>query len=506
MRPERALGVRSEAMLALAFIRRDQVVFRLPLCAVSFDQSAITGECFIELAAQAIAFLLECLATLAPIRRHRISSMLSLLCCDRGVDIGAADLRSRFGEYAVICRRRLRVLLRRRGDAAMARFTSAHAREILSEGRANITRQDRTSALMAVHALNAEHSVSARTKGARHPLVEICQPVQVELPLKVDEGRIELPVTDGTNAEATGAEPTPKVLPLPSLDERVEMHLRAVSGSDDATISRSRAAVRERILDAIADDIVPQILERKKWVEISEPIPSADPLVSRVIGICVVVFRNIFDLGNRLSEFLSSLTPRTLAWSATAAAVVILLQAAVITAVVVKEQGAPSAQQMDEASDIPPHAGRKGDRLQMEAVSRPGIAVQSEPPVAAAVQPVGRQPVAAEPPMPMPSDEIIAALVARGRQLIVAGDIPNARLVLQQAADAGNATAALELSETYDPSMQQLPLPGGRVGIGDAGIGEAGIAMAKAWYEKARDLGSAEAAVRLERLSGRDQR
>jgi hypothetical protein len=30
--------------------------------------------------------------------------------------------------------------------------------------------------------------------------------------------------------------------------------------------------------------------------------------------------------------------------------------------------------------------------------------------------------------------------------------------------------------------------------------------MAKAWYEKARDLGSAEAAVRLERLSGRDQR
>jgi hypothetical protein len=228
------------------------------------------------------------------------------------------------------------------------------------------------------------------------------------------------------------------------------------------------------------------------------PTSLPDETIRRVKG--------IFDLGSRFSEFLSSLTPRTLAWSATAAAVVILVQAAVITAVVVKEQGAPSAQQMAEASDIPPHAGRKGDRLQMEAVSGPGIAVQSEPPVAAAVQPVGRQPVAAEPPMPMPSDEIIAALVARGRQLIAAGDIPNARLVLQQAADAGNATAALELGETYDPSMQQLPLPGGRVGIGEAGIGEAGIAMAKAWYEKARDLGSAEAAVRLERLSGRDQR
>jgi hypothetical protein len=52
--------------------------------------------------------------------------------------------------------------------------------------------------------------------------------------------------------------------------------------------------------------------------------------------------RRWFDLGSRIFEFLSSLTPRTLAWSATAAAVAILVQAAVIAAVVVKEQGAPS--------------------------------------------------------------------------------------------------------------------------------------------------------------------
>ena len=49
--------------------------------------------------------------------------------------------------------------------------------------------------------------------------------------------------------------------------------------------------------------------------------------------------RRWFDLGSRISEFLWSLTPRTLAWSATAAAVAILLQAAVIASVVVKEQG-----------------------------------------------------------------------------------------------------------------------------------------------------------------------
>jgi hypothetical protein len=52
--------------------------------------------------------------------------------------------------------------------------------------------------------------------------------------------------------------------------------------------------------------------------------------------------RRWFDLGSRISEFLWSLTPRTLAWSATAVAVAIFVQAAVIGAVVVKEQGSPS--------------------------------------------------------------------------------------------------------------------------------------------------------------------
>jgi anti-sigma-K factor RskA len=52
--------------------------------------------------------------------------------------------------------------------------------------------------------------------------------------------------------------------------------------------------------------------------------------------------RRWFDLGSRISEFLWSLHPRTLAWSATAAAVAILVQAAVIASVVVKEQGSAS--------------------------------------------------------------------------------------------------------------------------------------------------------------------
>jgi anti-sigma-K factor RskA len=47
-----------------------------------------------------------------------------------------------------------------------------------------------------------------------------------------------------------------------------------------------------------------------------------------------------FDLAGRISELLSSFSPRTLAWSASAAAVALLLQAAVIASVVMKDQPA----------------------------------------------------------------------------------------------------------------------------------------------------------------------
>jgi hypothetical protein len=236
---------------------------------------------------------------------------------------------------------------------------------------------------------------------------------------------------------------------------RTSGRVRETAPQADPTTQSFRVAVRERILDAIADDIVPQILERKRWVEIREPIPSADPLVSRVIGICVVVFRNIFDLGSRLSEFLWSLRLRTLAWPATAAAVVIL---AVITAVLVKEQGG--------SSDHEPGA----------STFAPGSASTT--------------------------DEKIAALVAGGRQLMVAGDIPNARIVLQQAAEAGNAAAALEVGATYDPTIlqQKAQIGGTTTASVPAMVDMADIRMARLWYEKAKDLGSTEAAVRLERL------
>jgi hypothetical protein len=48
--------------------------------------------------------------------------------------------------------------------------------------------------------------------------------------------------------------------------------------------------------------------------------------------------RRSFDLGARISEFLSGFAPRTLAWSAAAATIAIVAQAAVLTTVVMKDQ------------------------------------------------------------------------------------------------------------------------------------------------------------------------
>jgi hypothetical protein len=221
----------------------------------------------------------------------------------------------------------------------------------------------------------------------------------------------------------------------------------------------------------------------------------------------------IFDLGSRLSEFLSSLRPRTLAWSATAAAVAILLPAAVITAIVVKEQGASSGESL----------ARKADRLPREAVLGPDVAVQP-PPVALSEKPATRSEVlrgapaavrgagfsAAQAPTEIEnslrrklSDEEIKNLITRGRQLMFEGDIPHARLVLQQGAETGDATAALELGATYDPTILQqnaLKPTASTVESVPAMADMADIRMARLWYEKAKELGSTEAAVRLEKL------
>jgi TPR repeat protein len=88
--------------------------------------------------------------------------------------------------------------------------------------------------------------------------------------------------------------------------------------------------------------------------------------------------------------------------------------------------------------------------------------------------------------------EEIAYLLKRGKELVAAGQLGPARLVLQRAAEAGDSDAAFALAITYDPILLRT-----RVAIGVA----PDDAMARAWYEKAKELGSVEASKRLEAIA-----
>jgi hypothetical protein len=125
-------------------------------------------------------------------------------------------------------------------------------------------------------------------------------------------------------------------------------------------------------------------------------------------------------------------------------------------------------------------------------------ALQSRAPAAAA--PVAAVRVAAvpvvAPPIADPSarkldaDEL-ATLFNRAKGLLAAGDIPSARLLLERAADAQEPSAALMLARTYDPEV---------LGTQDARNIIPDPAMARAWYQKAAQFGSADARRRLAQM------
>ncbi|ALK10071.1 SEL1-like repeat protein [Blastochloris viridis] len=102
------------------------------------------------------------------------------------------------------------------------------------------------------------------------------------------------------------------------------------------------------------------------------------------------------------------------------------------------------------------------------------------------------EPIVAAPPGPPLDREEIATLLARGRGFIANGDIAAARLLLRRAADAGDASAALMLGSTFDPTtLRPLKV------IGTA----PDVEQARKWYRRAAELGSAEAGRRLDELS-----
>jgi TPR repeat protein len=107
----------------------------------------------------------------------------------------------------------------------------------------------------------------------------------------------------------------------------------------------------------------------------------------------------------------------------------------------------------------------------------------------------GRAPLAvtstaASPARAIDTDEL-ATLLKRARSLIAIGDIAAARLLLERAAEAREASAALLLAQTYDPAV--LGAPDMRSITPDP-------AMARDWYRKAAQFGSPEAELRLAQI------
>jgi len=82
-------------------------------------------------------------------------------------------------------------------------------------------------------------------------------------------------------------------------------------------------------------------------------------------------------------------------------------------------------------------------------------------------------------------------LVKRGDEQLTEGGIAQARLLYERAAEAGLAQGAMSMAATYDAAEL------GRLGV--RGL-QPDRATAMRWYERARQLGAAEAEQRLRRL------
>jgi len=102
-----------------------------------------------------------------------------------------------------------------------------------------------------------------------------------------------------------------------------------------------------------------------------------------------------------------------------------------------------------------------------------------------------------QPIVPAFSAAEIAGLLARGDWLFATGGVAAARRLYERAADAGDARAAVELGETFDPVfLDHTHVRGIR--------GE--LSTAVFWYRRARDLGATGVSSRLERLEAKEEK
>ena len=259
--------------------------------------------------------------------------------------------------------------------------------------------------------------------------------------------------------------------------------------SPPTTASYIRA--RAKRADLSPDDPIPLFLSDP----LSEPKPQEfTPLAARTrihlvprilaavlaasaIAVPIALFQSDIDRLLAVSAQLSKL-------SMAAAADQALANLPAVRSVPLKD-AANTMQASADAQDVPAPV----------APSREAIATAYQSALQAQTPAPGPAAVAAPPEPPPPAKTLdadtLAGLMARARSLMTVGDIAAARLLLERAANAQDATAAFVLAQTYDPAV---------LGTKDTRSITADVAAARDWYLKAAQLGSAEARQRLTQL------
>jgi hypothetical protein len=157
---------------------------------------------------------------------------------------------------------------------------------------------------------------------------------------------------------------------------------------------------------------------------------------------------------------------------------------------------APAPTRSAAAPATPPAAAPALTRSAAPPAVAPAPVRPAAPPAAVVAAAPARLPATSPPPQSETVRNLdpqeIAGLIKRGQDLLASGDILSARLLLQRAAEARAARAALLLATTYDPNLlKQLGADGPL----------ADIAQARNWYQKAREWGEPDAQRQLDALT-----
>lgn len=280
----------------------------------------------------------------------------------------------------------------------------------------------------------------------------------------------------------------------PSTESRALDSNRTASHSPTASFIRARAARA----DLSQDDPIPLFL--------SDPLGAPDPreyapvevssrIISRVLAAVLAASTLAVLAALFQSDLRGLLAANAGSWMGIAAD---QAMASTSTPAVPQAPRKDPARATDarlasaDTQDLP--APSTPSREAIATAYQSALQAQAPAPVPAAVAAPPEPPPPPAKPLPPTKTldaDTLAGLMTRARSLMTVGDIAAARLLLERAANAQDATAAFVLAQTYDPAV---------LGTKDTRSITADAAAARDWYRKAAQLGSAEAQQRLTQL------